>query len=280
VKLGPLLPGDLDSAIALSAREGWNQTAADWRRLIRLEPTGCFAAREEGQLVGTVTTITYGRAMAWIGMMVIHPDFRRQGIGARLMQLALEYADGLGIPSVKLDATPAGRPLYESLGFVAEAEIERWQGVTRGDARPRPPSLRDDGHHAIPVLDLAAFGADRSRLLAVLDADSACEPLVAQPNGGTSEGYALAREGRRATYIGPIIATTPGAARDLLDGMLAALAGTDVCLDLHRGGLLDPAVLAQRGFSKRRELLRMHHGPQRASVTARSICASAGPELG
>ena len=70
VKLGLLEPADLRAAVARSAAEGWNQTATDWSRLIELEPAGCFAARRGKHLVGTVTTITYGRALAWIGMMV------------------------------------------------------------------------------------------------------------------------------------------------------------------------------------------------------------------
>ena len=44
-RIGVLHPTDVDAAFALSAAEGWNQSADDWRRLLRLEPDGCFAAR-------------------------------------------------------------------------------------------------------------------------------------------------------------------------------------------------------------------------------------------
>jgi len=64
MKLGLLKEEDVSAALALSAAEEWNQTAADWSRLTRLEPSGCFAAREGHRLVGTVTTTTYGREMA------------------------------------------------------------------------------------------------------------------------------------------------------------------------------------------------------------------------
>jgi len=263
---------DVDDTLALSTAEGWNQTTADWRRLIDLEPPGCFAARDGGHLVGTVTTITYGRDLAWIGMMIVHPDFRRRGLGAQLMRLAMDHAHDLGIATVKLDATPAGRPLYESLGFAVEAELERWQGV----ARDAGHVARIDGHPrpSILALDWTAYDLDRARLLDRLTAEGVAGPLV------SPQGYALARPGRTATYIGPVIAATAPAAEDLLDGMLARLAGTEVCLDLHRGGRLEPRTLLERGLSKRRGLLRMWLGTRSEAGTAPSICASTGPEFG
>ena len=74
-----------------------------------LEPSGCFAARVGGRLIGTVTTTTYGRSVAWIGMMVVDPDFRRKGIGTALMRRAIDHVQGRGVRVLKLDATPAGR---------------------------------------------------------------------------------------------------------------------------------------------------------------------------
>jgi hypothetical protein len=129
-------------------------------------------------------------------------------------------------------------------------------------------------------LDRIAFGADRSALLDLLLRDGSGEPLVVQAESGGTAGYALARRGRTATYIGPVVATTAIAAQQLLDEMLARFAGEDVCLDLHRGGLLEPAALAERGLAKRRGLIRMAQGLPREAGAGRFICASAGPELG
>jgi GNAT superfamily N-acetyltransferase len=280
VKLGPLHPGDVDAALVLSTHEGWNQTAADWSRLIRLEPSGCLAARDGSRLVGTVTTVTYGRGLAWIGMMIVHPDYRRKGIGAALMRRALEYAHGLGIESVKLDATPAGRPLYESLGFAAEAEVERWQGVARPASSSGPQGPIGESLPELLALDEAAYDVDRSRLLEPLAAESLGGPLVVESEHGVPMGCALARLGRTAAHIGPLIAASAVAAAQVLDAMLLRLEGREVCLDLHRGGFLDADALAARGLSKRRELSRMVHGARHEGGAGRSVCASAGPEFG
>jgi GNAT superfamily N-acetyltransferase len=275
-----LSAADIDEALALSEAEGWNQTAADWRRLVELEPDGCFVVRDGERLAGTVTTTTYGSTLAWIGMMIVHPDQRRRGIGATLMRTALDYLEERGVTTIKLDATPAGRPLYESLGFVAEVELERWQGIA--PIRTAPNRIRSSHDPARPLIDLdrAAYGVDRARLIESLVADGAVDPIVATRTNDQITGYALARRGRIATYIGPIVAENATDAERLLDGALARLAGQEVCLDLHRGGFLEPATLTARGSSRRRMLLRMRYGEPNAAATARSICASTGPEYG
>ena len=274
-----LSDADADDAFALSAGEGWNQTVADWKRLTQLEPTGCFAARDNGRMVATVTTITYGSALAWIGMMVVHADYRRRGIGAALMQRALDHALDSGVGVVKLDATPAGRPLYESLGFTAEAELERWQGLARRLAEP-DRSLASDDRDAMSSLDASAYGANRSRLLGSLVRDAASSPLVARSDGGRPVGYSLARRGRQATYLGPVVATIASAATHLFHGMVERHVGAEVCLDHHVGSHLPASVLEDRGLVRRRSLLRMRLGPQQSPGTPPSLCASAGPELG
>jgi len=126
-----LTESDVGAALALQQLEGWNQTVRDWHRLLQLAPTGCFAAEVDGRLRGTVTTITYGGTLAWIGMMLVAPEHRRRGIGTKLLSTALDYLQTAGIAAVKLDATPVGRPLYEGLGFMPEGLIERWETIAR-----------------------------------------------------------------------------------------------------------------------------------------------------
>ena len=45
------------------------------------------------------------------------------------MEHALAHLDGERIRTVRLDATPLGRPVYAKLGFTAEYEVARWEGT-------------------------------------------------------------------------------------------------------------------------------------------------------
>src|SRR4051812_295102 len=91
IEVGLLFESDIRAAMRLKEAAGWNQTEADWRRLLSLEPNGCFAAVKDGRVVGTTTTTTYGNELAWIGMVLVDPEQRRQGIATQLMKVALEY---------------------------------------------------------------------------------------------------------------------------------------------------------------------------------------------
>src|ERR1044071_5411298 len=133
-KIEPRLLAEPDVAEAMRLKEaaGWNQTEADWRRLLRLHPRGCFAAVVDGSLVATTTTTPYGRALAWVGMVLVDPGFRRRGIARSLVRAGLESLEAEGVATVKLDATPEGATVYEGLGFEAELRIERWAGAAGG----------------------------------------------------------------------------------------------------------------------------------------------------
>lgn len=117
---------DVPAGLRLNELAGWNQTADDWHRFLEASPDGCFVAEEQGEVRGTATTISYENRFAWIGMVLVDPEYRKQGFGTQLLHRTIEYLDGRKIPTMKLDATPLGQPLYRKLGFVTEYEIERW----------------------------------------------------------------------------------------------------------------------------------------------------------
>ena len=54
--------------------------------------------------------------MLVLGLLCVHPDFQRQGVGKELMQWGVRQASDLGL-TVHLEASPEGLPLYRSLGF-------------------------------------------------------------------------------------------------------------------------------------------------------------------
>src|SRR5437016_12880203 len=85
------------------------------------------------RVVATATLLCYGSRLAWIGMVLTRPDYRRRGFAQRLVQTALERSAALKIESVKLDATQEGQPLYEKLGFKTEQIVERWFHEGRQD---------------------------------------------------------------------------------------------------------------------------------------------------
>jgi len=54
---------------------------------------------------------------AFISSMYTEPEFRRQGIGGKLLEEALTYSRSKGISYATLHASESGKSLYQSFGF-------------------------------------------------------------------------------------------------------------------------------------------------------------------
>jgi GNAT superfamily N-acetyltransferase len=239
----------------LSTVANWNQTPEDWRRIIRLSPNGSRCIEVEGKIAATASLLIYSAGMAWIGMVLTRPDKRRQGLARLLMEDVLASAGEQGIRTLKLDATDEGLPLYESLGFVVESTVERWErkaGEIRGDtsrARGNDFGITDD----LLAHDEQAFGVSRKRLLGDLARTGGLD--------AAEEGYVLSRAGRVARYLGPSVATSAEHGRRLIAAHL------DTFADARSWywDLLPANVEAARsaegfGFTRSRVLYRMRRG--------------------
>ena len=55
---------------------------------------------------------------AYIMNMYVRPAYRRRGIATRILDLLVKDARARGIDCVTLEATDAGRPLYQKYGFI------------------------------------------------------------------------------------------------------------------------------------------------------------------
>ena len=273
-----LFESDITAAMQLKDAAGWNQTEEDWRRLLALESNGCFAAVKQGRLVGTTTTTTYGNDLAWIGMVLVDPQERRQGIARRLMSVAMDYLNGK-VATVKLDATAQGKPVYEKFGFQVESRVERWRGTMKVGGAETPNVLDHEAIRELLALDRVAFTADRSKLIEKLIDDACLPPVLLRAPDGTLSGYALARRGTNGYYVGPVVAKAPQHTESLLDQILSKLPGHRVYIDFNTKCSAGASVLFDRGFVKERDLIRMSAGT-RAEKTSPLVIAIAGPEIG
>ena len=60
---------------------------------------------------------------AWILNMYTEPEARRLGVAKKLLKVIIDWCRGAGFRSVSLHASPAGRPLYKSVGFAPTNEM-------------------------------------------------------------------------------------------------------------------------------------------------------------
>ncbi len=225
---------------------------ADWTRLLAYEPEGCFAALWNESLVGTVTTTCYGTDLAWIGMVLVNPAYRGQGIGSALMNRALAYLQKAKVECIQLDATPAGKSVYQKLGFRELSTFHRWIREESTHSLPKLPSpFGFQWTSSLAELDRRAFGADRADWLRLLEAEST---TVCQ-----EEGLAMRRAGAKATYLGPVTAAESAIAQHSIESLLCDVPGP-VIWDVPGLNPAAEALATSLGFQPQRELTRMAIG--------------------
>ncbi len=277
----PLLPlslADVEAGLALSDAAHWNQTADDWRLFIEHgRAMGCRSP--SGELVATTATLAYSGNLGWISMVLVAEGWRHRGLAVRLLDDAVKSMQAAQITPV-LDATPAGAPVYRRLGFRAGFELERWEGPggvdagqTDGAAQARRATLKD--LDAIAAHDRAALGIGRGFLLRAFLERPETRAWVAHDG----RGFIIARQGRRATQVGPLVAGDAAGAIELLTAAWASLAGR-VFLDVPVRWASVSAWLEQRGFNRQRPYTRMSLGSAAALTAGDRMFVLAGPEFG
>jgi GNAT superfamily N-acetyltransferase len=271
---------DVQLGMTLASRAGWNQTAADWFRLLAMEPAGCFVAEWEGRPAGTAVTTVLG-AVGWIAMVLVDEAVRGRGIGTRLVEHALTHLRRRSIPTVRLDATALGRPLYEKLGFVPEYEMARWEGDAPAETTEssffRAGPLAAHQLPAVAELDRHITGTDRQRLLkGIYELLGGAWAVTGE---GKLAGYGMLRPGARAIQVGPAVALDPESGTAIFAAALQACAGHLVFIDIPVQNAVASRWAEANGLQVQRRLLRMRHGQPVHDCPAQ-LWASSGPENG
>ncbi len=261
VRIRSMYRSDIPSAMQLKKAEGWNQTEKDWEILLNNKSNVNLVAEYKNGLIGTVTAINYVNDVAWIGMMIVGKEFRGQGVSALLLNDVIRELKKSRCKSIKLDATPAGLPVYRKLGFVDEYEIYRM-------TIPAVPDFPMDFNSEVEIMneqltnqivqfDKNVFGADRKILLESLIKYYPDKTWLKVNNADLS-GFVLGREGTRFHQVGPVSALNSSDAKLLIKRSLKSLIGEPTVVDIlaDKKGLYD--WLTSIGFVKQRHFVRMY----------------------
>jgi len=267
-----LAQDDLSEAQELSTSVGWNQTYEDWQRLLDLLPETCFAGHVDGELVATSSLATYGDRFGWVGMVLVDSDHRRQGYGSAMFERALECGLAADLDVVGLDATDAGRRVYDEYGFERIGGIDRWRGNIQSlDYSVSAGSISDVD--AVVAFDTDRSGADRGRLLEhLLDSETVIGLRV--PADSEIRGFTIVRPGRTCPQVGPLVVTDLDALTDLLAAVSHHVTDEIVIDALDRDRYRDP--LEQAGLSVSRSLHRMTYNGATPALDGSGIVAATG----
>jgi GNAT superfamily N-acetyltransferase len=275
-----MTPDDIPAGLNLCRLAGWNQLARDWELFLQIHSKGCRVGVDDaGNIVGTVTTIPYENHFAWIGMVLVDPSKRRQGIGTQLLREALQLTADL--ETIKLDATPDGREVYLKLGFVDEYRIIRTRGQTirTVDAPPGARPLTANDFPSLLKFDREVFGATRQSVLESLFKDAPQYAFIVEERGSI-HGFCLGRHGYDFDQIGPIIANDINSATQLLSNALHQPGDKPIVIDILTHAPVWIGFVLSLGFKELRPLIRMYRGSNNYPGVPANQFAILGPEFG
>jgi len=278
-----LSASELDDANALVREAKWNQLTADWRAFIARGHV--YAAQTpDGRIVATTATLPFDGGFAWISMVLVTGEYRRQGLATQLLRLAMADLAAAHLVPV-LDATPDGRAVYRRLGYQDSWGFQRFMRKERRTDVPAAPAsgvtigpITEQDWNEACSYDAAAFGAERTGLLGDLRGRLPTAALVAR-RGGRIVGLLLGRDGRIAAQLGPLIAEDDAIACALLGRAIDAMDGP-LFVDLADAKTKVRGFLEACGFAAVRPFTRMLYGRSERFDDPRRTFAVMGPEFG
>ncbi len=239
-----------------AAEEGWNPGQSDTLAFAAADPSGFLVGRLEGEAIASISAVRYGAEYGFIGFYIVRPEFRGQGYGMQLWRAGMDRLAGR---NVALDGVFDQQANYRKSGFRHAYNHVRYEGVPHVS----PGDVDLVNGRSIPFDQLAAydrrfFPADRSSFLALWVGLPGRRSLAAVRDGQL-QGFAVRREARSGTRIGPLFAATDEIAQGLVAGLVEP--GERVAIDIPDANPAAVKLVEGLGLEPTFECARMYTGP-------------------
>jgi GNAT superfamily N-acetyltransferase len=255
-------------------QEGWNPGRQDADIFHPIDVRGHFMAWMGDEPVASISGLRYGVSYGFIGLHIVPPHLRGQGLGQAVWNAALEHLRGC---VVGLDGPTTPQPHYRRSGFDLAWHSRRYQAMGRAP-RPRDPHIVK--LTAIPFAALASY----DRAFHPEPRPVFLQAWIQQRHGMALgwwqerrlRGYGVVRASANGHRIGPLCADTPAIADALLDGLLGCVMPRDpVYLDVPEPNREALALAARHGMAPGVLTARMYRGPAPRIDLARQYALTA-----
>jgi GNAT superfamily N-acetyltransferase len=165
-------PADIDTAVALARAQGWRDRRHFYEFVFRTPACEPVVGLMDGRVVATGLATASGR-VGWLGAIAVEAEYRRRGIGRAITEDLCRRLRAAGCDTLSLEATEAGRGLYEQMGF----RLTTWYHQLQADHLPEVPAappgararpLEASDMPAVLALDRLATAENRSAPLTVM----------------------------------------------------------------------------------------------------------------
>lgn len=273
----PMRPGELELVLEWARQEGWNPGLDDSLAFHDADPSGFFVGAVGEVPVGSISVVKYGENFAFLGLYIVHPDFRGRGYGKAIWNMGMASAEGR---TVGLDGVEAQQGKYKKAGFEPAYRTIRYGGVPgalpQSDYVAQPVSDKTDG---ITRYDASIFPGPRPGFISAWCTSRNGRKSAVVRKSGKIRGYATIRRCYEGYKIGPLFAADAGIAAALLAQLIPEAKGAPVFIDVpadNRDGL---ALVESIGLRPVFETMRMYRGSA-PSMSLKNIYGITTLELG
>jgi GNAT superfamily N-acetyltransferase len=253
-EIRPLNRTELGLALDWAAAEGWNPGLGDADCFLQADAGGFLGSFLAGRLVASISVVAYDPTFAFLGLYIVAPAFRGQGLGFALWQAAMAR---LGTRIVGLDGVVAQQDNYARSGFRLAWRNQRYEGRGGGNEPPGLVPLACVPFAELAAYDRVAFPARRERFLAAWVSQHAGRGII---EAGKLRGFGVIRRCRVGWKIGPLFADNPAYAQALFAGLAARAPGEPIFLDVPQPNAAAVALAERNNMTPCFETARMYTG--------------------
>ena len=251
---------DVDFAMRLAAKEGWNPGLSDAECFYAADPEGFFVSELNGRSVGTISAVRYEGGFGFVGLYIMTPDARGKGWGMELWNHAMRHLDGC---NVGLDAVTEQEKTYLRSGFSTHYRSARYEGMGGGSRPESVVRLENVDFAQVAAYDRQCFPGDRQSFLrAWLDAPGARGFGVV--NDGNLAGFGVIRPCAMGYKIGPLFADDAETAEVLFLALTASVPGEKFFLDVIEPNAAAGELVKKHGLKEVFATVRMYTGGEPA----------------
>lgn len=253
---------EVATVVQWAAAEQWNPGVHDVAVAHAVDPDAFIALRRGDEMVGGGAIFSYDGAFGFMGLFIVRPDHRSQGLGTVLWHHRLGMLRARLHPdaAIGMDGVFAMVPFYAKGGFVLAYRDLRFDGVALEGERGTLRSIASVGFDVVDAYDRRHVAAPRPEFLRRwLEPADVHSGVVVED--GAVVGMGVLRPCRSGYRFGPVHADRPDIAERLLRGLMAEVAGAPVQLDVPEPNEPGLALAASFGMTESFGCARMYHGP-------------------
>jgi GNAT superfamily N-acetyltransferase len=253
-------PGEIELALEWARQEGWNPGVDDALDFYNTDPSGFLVGVVREVPVGCISVVKYGDDFAFLGLFMVHPDFRGRGYGKKLWERGIASAEGR---TIGLDGVLAQQADYQRAGFETAYRTVRYGGFPKA-----PPAngivatpIAPDRLEGLQRYDAANFPQARRTFVSLWCGAPAKRKSVVVRSSGKIRGYGTIRRCFEGHKIGPLFANDADIASAILSTLIPAAKGNRIYIDVPADNIEGVLLAESLGLEPVFETARMYRGP-------------------